>query len=203
MPEVLIDRELQQTSPSIARSFSCSALIGERAYVQVLPIDTDLRLPPIVFGVPGDAAKRRRASSITGSVLTVTALCERPKVRTPIVQSIAITMVALDSIPKGQPKQFTVQGEVASDFVGTGRTHHVAVCAEVPTPLVDPCSIGSINDGVGADRLSITGAQRDQNDILIVHRGDLQESSLPRPGRSSGAGHCCVNYICSHYVGVA
>jgi hypothetical protein len=129
-----------------------------------------------------------------------------PEIDAPIIEAIPVDVVSESPVTSLQIQDDTVEQEPLKALPpGSSASDGIPIARQAPCPLIDPLSIGGVNQGIGADR-PITGSDRDANGILRdgiipLHRQFTPVGVTPR-GVASTAGVSRVNYTMPYLVGV-
>lgn len=184
---LLVNSVGQQSLPPGASSLGSVGLASEQTEVVVSPMRADLGVPQTGLLIPGDAAIDRGAIPKAGDVLAIAGAGDGAQIRAATVQPITVDVVAFERIARRQAEQFAVQ-EAAYPFTAlNGLTDSIPVLVGMPTPLLCPCSIGSIDSRVD---VSDTFADSERNErgqpIIAEHSGGWSFDVLSAQRRAVG-----------------
>lgn len=157
-----------QAGPRGARYISSFFLGVEVTQRQSRFACADAGAPLAAVLCPRHTAIPRCRTFETGQVLTVFWTNGHSQVAEPVIEPVAVDVIALKAIAIDQSKQSTMEFDRATPACRVGASDSVAIAVETPAPLTYPFRIVSINGGVGADR-AITGVKRNRCRSVIVH----------------------------------
>lgn len=180
----LVNTVGKHTGSRCLRRFGCVNFTLEIADRNLLTFNLNLSSPFFRLLEPGNPSIFRRPPK-TRKVLDVFPLRETSKIQPCAVEGSAVNVVPFETITGDESKKLPMQQNGFPLLADLGRSTCISFRVQAPSPLVDPVGIGSIDDGVGADRAA-SGSQGDANGILIKHRAHLRCQS---PAVTAARGH--------------
>ena len=198
-----INRARENPGAKYSGSLTRRMLINEVPGVVGLPSVLDSGAPSAFLGVPPDSTIGRFCLLVGRLVLNVFSLGHDAQIGTATIERISVDMISDTEIARFEIQDHAVQVDGGAF---TRRKSDASRCvfttsAYRPAPLVDPRSISSINDSVCSDA-AISGAERDQDGILGLHREASLPGVTPPAGNNCAGASCCLNYTRSLREGV-
>lgn len=190
---MLVRGERHQTKTGRFGSVSRFSFRLEPSDMQSFAIDMDRSCPLPLPSVPVNAAISRRAALQSWNVLHVASMRYDAQISSTIVETAAVDMVNLGPVPpRREPHKESVHQD--GNLPGAFMDRSVGVSETVKSPYVggDQISVSGVNEGVRSNA-AISGAERDEDGILRLHRTLQRSGARPLPV-SSRSGLCCVNY---------
>jgi hypothetical protein len=180
LPSHSVHAERHQSASCRPSGSSSFDFINEEAEVDLLSIDHNRRFPLPERRIPVDATIPRGHTYVTREVLLLLGVRHDAQVAPPVVERVAVDVIALARIAALQPEQLAVKIErsSATTFVSAD---DVAITRHSPMPLCHEIDVCCIKQRVRSHR-SITGIQWDARSQTIV--ADLSDLGATGPSAS-------------------